>query len=174
MKKILIMTLQNFSNKANLIIEAIKNGNYEECLEEPNFVEEYEHEGKLILIVVDTCNPLCGSCSYTVCDEKFDVTFELFDEHNYQSDFFDQAKKLKSENVDNVEEIDSIVKRVKDALKTLFPDFSSVDGQAAAYAKAVGITRDYEAYWYEDENSHWKDFIGEGDDEYEEDDEGYD
>ena len=114
------MTLQDFSNKANLIIEAIKKGDYQESIdEEPNFVEEYERDGKLILIVVDTCSPYCGSATYTVCDVDFDVTFELYDEDDLQSDFFEQAEQLKSEGASNVEEVDSIVKKVKKALKSI-------------------------------------------------------
>lgn len=159
------MTPQDLSNKANLIIESIKKGDYLEDLEAPNFVEEYEHNGKLYLIVVDKdgikSSAYCGSATYTICGENFHVIFELYDEHEFQSDFFDQAEKLKSENASNVDDVDSIINRVKDALSTLFPDFSDVEGQAAAYAKAEGITRDYEAYWYEDEESHWKDFVKE-------------
>ena len=170
------MTYKEYADKAYKIIEAIKNGNYEEDLDAPNYVEEYEHEGKLFLIVVDRSgiksSPYSGMGFYTVCGEDFDVTFELYDEHEFQSDFFDQAKNLEGDP-DGID-VEQIIKSVKDALSTLFPDFSSVDGQAAAYAKAMGIERDYEAHWYEDENSHWKEFIGEDEDyedeEYEEQD----
>lgn len=153
------MTYKEYADKANKIIESIRNGNYQEDLDAPDYVEEYEHEGKLELIVVDRICPYNGMGFYTVCDEKFDVTFELFDEHEFQSEFFDQANNLEGDPAGI--DVKQIIKNVKDALSTLFPDFSSVDGQAAAYAKAMGIERDYEAYWYEDENSHWKEFIGE-------------
>lgn len=148
------MTYQEFAEKANEIIQAIKDGVYEVELEAPNFVEEREtSDGRTILVVFDADGPKsgsnCGSGTYTVCGEEFCVHFEFFDEEEVTSSFFDEAKKLTSDPDGVKDDVEDLIDEIKDELRDLSPSFYDVDDQAAAYAEAMGIEYD-EAYWYED------------------------
>ena len=79
------MTYQEFIDKANEILAAIKSGNYQEDFESPNFVEEHEHNGRVVLVVGDNEGPTssndCGSASYTVCGEEFTVERDFYGEN---------------------------------------------------------------------------------------------
>ena len=148
------MTYQEFAEKANEIIQAIKDGDYEEELEAPNFVEERKtSDGRTILVVFDADGPKsssdCGSGTYTVCGEEFYVHFEFFDEEEVTSSFFDEAKKLTGDPDGVKDDVEDLIDDIKDKLRDLSPSFYDVDDQAAAYAEAMGIEYD-EAYWYED------------------------
>ena len=148
------MTYQEFAEKANEIIQAIKDGDYEVELEAPNFVEEREtSDGRTILVVFDADGPKsgsdCGSGTYIVCGEEFYVHFEFFDEEEVTSSFFDEAKNLTGDPNSIEDDVEDLIDEIKDELRDLSPSFYDVDDQAAAYAEAMGIEYD-EAYWYED------------------------
>lgn len=150
------MTYKEYANKAREILEAIKNGNYEEDLEAPNFVDEAERDGKLYLIVcdMDGCKSsnYPGSGYYTVCGEEFHHQFGLYDSYEYEpeSEFFKKAEELEGSPEDIEEDIEDLIDEIKEAIRDLAPSFSDVDDQAAAYARAMGITDYEEAVWYED------------------------
>ena len=150
------MTYQEFAEKANEIIQAIKDGNYEVELDAPNFVSEHTtSDGRTVLIVYDADGPKsssdCGGGSYTVCGENFYVQFEFFELEEVTSSFFDEAKNLTGDPDSIEDDVEDLIDVIKDELRGLSPSFSDVDDQAAAYAEAMGIEYDA-AYWYEDED----------------------
>ena len=156
------MTYQEFIDKANEILKAIKDGNYQEYIEAPNFVDEHEHNGRVVLVVRDNDGPKsssdCGSASYTICGEDFSVERDFFGENEtVESSFFDEAESLEGETENNDEdndeglnnEIEGLIEEIQDEIRWLVPSMDDIDSQAAAYADAHGIT-DYEVVWYED------------------------
>lgn len=166
------MTYKEYADKAKKILEAIKNGNYEEDLEAPNFVDEAEKDGKLYLIVcdMDGCKSSNdpGSGEYTVCGEKFYHQFDIYSSYEYEpeSEFFDKAEELEGSPEDIDENVEGLINEIKEAIQDLAPSFSDVDDQAAAYARAMGITDYEEAVWYEDWSDEEEDDLdGEDDDD---------
>ena len=148
------MTYKEYADKANEIIQAIKDGNYEVELDAPNFVSEHTtSDGRTVLIVYDADGPKsssdCGGGSYTVCGENFYVQFEFFDLEEVTGSFFDEAKNLTGDPDGVKDDVEDLIDDIKDELRDLSPSFYDVDDQAAAYAEAMGIEYD-EAYWYED------------------------
>lgn len=148
------MTYKDYAEKAKEILKAIKDGNYEEDLEAPNFVRELDTpDGRKILIVFDADGPKtgsdCGWGAYTVCGEVFNIDFDFNDEGEIESSFFDLAENLEGNPESIEEDIEELIDEIKDELSYLKPDFSDVYAQADAYAKAMGIGYD-EAYWCED------------------------
>lgn len=156
------MTYQEFIDKANEILAAIKNGNYQEDFESPNFVEEHKHNGRVVLVVGDNDGPTssndCGSASYTVCGEEFTVERDFYGENEtVESSFFDEAEDLEGETENNDEDndedlidvVEGLIEDIRDEIRWLVPSMDDIDSQAAAYADAHGIT-DYEVVSYED------------------------
>ena len=130
------MTYKEYADKAKEILEAIKNGNYETDLDAPNFVDEFEKDGKIYLIVRDMDGPkssnYAGSGYYTVCGEMFSHEFDLYGycENEPESKFFDMANELEGPE----EDVNDLIEEIKEAIQDLQPSFSDVDEQAAAYA----------------------------------------
>ena len=147
------MTYKEFAEKAEEIIQAIDEGNYEVDLEEPNFVKEFERDGHLYLIVVDRDGPktsnYCGNGDYTICGEKFHHEFSFYNDEEPESDFFDKAKVLEGSPDDIDDDVDDIIEQIKEKISELAPGFDDVDEQAEAYANARGIKYE-QAFWYED------------------------
>lgn len=148
------MTYKEYADKAKEILEAIKNGNYEEDVEAPNFVDEHEHNGRVVLVVLDNDGPKssndCGSACYTVCGEEFSVERDFFGENEtVESSFFDKAENLEDYNEELADEVEGLIEQLQDEIRWLVPSMDDVDSQVAAYAEANGIT-DYEVVWYED------------------------
>lgn len=156
------MTYQEFIDKANEILEAIKNGNYQEDIYAPNFVDEHEHNGRVVLVVRDNDGPKssndCGGACYTVCGEEFTVERDFYGENEtVDSSFFDEAEDLEGETENNDEDndedlidvVEGLIEDIRDEIRWLVPSMDDIDSQAAAYADANGIT-DYEVVSYED------------------------
>ncbi len=172
------MTYKEYADKAKEILEAIKNGNYEEDVEAPNFVDEHEHNGRVVLVVCDNDGPRssndCGSASYTVCGEEFSVERDFYGENeSVESSFFDMAENLEDRTEELADEVEGLIEQISDEIRWLVPSMDDIDSQAAAYAEANGIT-DYEVVWYEDfdEESFYSD-DEESDDEESDDDDSY-
>ena len=148
-----MMTYKEFASKAEDIIQAIDNENYEIYLEAPNFVSELKLDGCLYLIVRDIDGPKssndCGSGKYTICGEEFYHKFSFENDEEPESNFFAKAKELEDYPNEIEEDVNNIIQNLKDKIRELAPSLDGVEEQAEAYAKAMGIYYD-EAFWYED------------------------